>query len=60
MAPGRLTCSRHEASIPVIQSMVQSTGTPPKENPPTQSSFSVEAQATGTLASTTSNYIEHI
>ena len=55
MAPGRLTHSRGEASIP----MVQSIKTPPKANPPTQSSSSAEAQITGALTSTTGNYIEH-
>ena len=54
MALGQLTCSRGEASIPMVQSIVQSTETPPKANPPSQSSSSVE-----TLTSTTSNYIEH-
>ena len=49
MAPGRITHSRGEASIP----MVQSTGTLPEVNPSTQSSSSAEAQPTGTLASTT-------
>ena len=55
MAPGRLTRSQGEASILVVQS----TETPPKENPPAQSSSSVEAQTTGALTSTTGNYIEH-
>ena len=54
-APGRLTCSRGEASI----SVVQSTETPLEANPPTQSSSSAEAQTTGALTSTTGNYIEH-
>ena len=53
MAPGRLTRSRGEASIPVVQS----TETPLEANPPVQSSSSVEA--TDALTSTTSNYIEH-
>ncbi|KAK9997392.1 hypothetical protein SO802_022078 [Lithocarpus litseifolius] len=51
MAPGRLTCSRGEASIPVVQSAVQSTETPPEANPPAQSSSS--ADATDALTSTT-------
>ena len=58
MAPGRLTRSRGETSIPVVQSMVQSTETPPEVNPLAQSSSS--AKATDALTSTTSNYIEHI
>ena len=58
MAPGRLTRSRGEASIPVVRSTVQSTETPPEANPPAQSS-STEAQTTDALASTTGNYIEH-
>ncbi|XP_075645578.1 uncharacterized protein LOC142616658 [Castanea sativa] len=53
MAPGRLTRSRGEASIPVIQSTVQSTEKPPKADPPIQSSSSAEAQTTGALTSTT-------
>ena len=53
MAPGRITHSRGEASIPMVQSMVQSIGTLPEVNPSTQSSSSAEAQPTGTLASTT-------
>ena len=57
MAPGRLTRLRGEASIPVVQSTVQSTETPPEANPPAQSSFSVEA--TDILTSTTGNYIEY-
>ena len=57
MAPGRLTCLRGEASIPVVQSTVQSMETPPEVNPLAQSSFSVEA--TDALTSTTGNYIEH-
>ena len=59
MAPGRLTCSRGEASIPVVQSTIQYTKTPPEENPLAQSSSSAEAQTTGALTSTTGNYIEH-
>ena len=59
MAPGRLTCSQGEVSIPVVQSTVQYTETPLEANPPTQSSSSAEAQATGALSSTTGNYIEH-
>ena len=55
MAPGRLTRSRGEASIPVIQSTVQSTETPPEADPPIQSSSSAEAQTTGALTSTTGN-----
>ena len=55
MAPRQLTCSRGVASIP----MVQSTETPPEANPPAQSSFSMEAQTTDALTSTTGNYIEH-
>ena len=54
MAPGRLTCSRGEASIPVVQS----TETPLEANPPAQSASS--AEATDTLTSTTGNYIKHI
>ena len=59
MAPGRLTHSRGEASIPVVRSTVQSTETPLEANLPTQSSSSAEAQTTGALTSTTGNYIEH-
>ena len=59
MAPGRLTCSRGEASIPVVRSRVQSMETPPEANPPPQSSSSAEAQTTSALTSTTGNYIEH-
>ena len=59
MAPGRLTHSFGEASIPVVQSTVQSTETPSEVNPPAQSSSSAKAQTTGTLTSTTGNYIEH-
>ena len=55
MAPRQLTRSQGETSIPVVQS----TETPPKANPPAQSSSSAEAQTTGALTSTTSNYIEH-
>ncbi|KAK9984422.1 hypothetical protein SO802_033947 [Lithocarpus litseifolius] len=51
MAPRRLTRSRGEASIPVVQSAVQSTETPPEANPPAQSSSS--ADATDALTSTT-------
>ena len=57
MAPGRLTRSRGEASIPVVQSTVQSTETPIEVNLPTQSSYSVEA--IDALTSTTGNYIKH-
>ena len=57
MAPEQLTHSRGEASIPVIQSTVQSTETPVEVNLPTQSSSS--AEATDTLTSTTGNYIKH-
>ena len=57
MAPGRLTRSRGEASIPVVQSTVQSTETPVEVNLPAQSSSSVEA--TDALTSTTGNYIKH-
>ena len=53
MAPGRLTRSRGEASILVVQS----TGTPPEANPPAQSSSS--AEATDALTSMTGNYIKH-
>ena len=56
MAPGRLTRSRGEASIPVVQSTVQSTETPLEANPPVQSS---SAEATDALTSTTGNYIKH-
>ena len=59
MAPGRLTRSRGEASIPVVRSTVQSMETPPEANPPAQSSSSMEAQTTDALTSTTGNYIEH-
>ena len=58
MVPGRLTHSRGEASIPVIQSTVQSTETPVEVNLPTQSSSS--AEAIDALTSTTANYIKHI
>ena len=57
MAPGRLTRSRGEASIPVVQSTVQSTETPLEANPPVQSSSS--AEATDALTSTIGNYIKH-
>ena len=56
MAPGRLTSSRGEASILVVQSTVQSTETPLEANPPVQSS---SAEATDALTSTTGNYIKH-
>ena len=59
MASGRLKRSRHEASFLVFQSMKISSGPPPKANPPAQSSSSVEAQPTDTLAIMTGNYIEH-
>ena len=59
MAPGRLTRSRGEASIPVVRSTVQFTETPPEANPLAQSSSSTEAQTTDALISTTGNYIEH-
>ena len=57
MAPERLTRLRGEASIPVVQSTVQSTETPLEANPLAQSSSS--AEATDALTSTTGNYIEH-
>ena len=57
MTPGRLTRSRGETSIPVVQSTVQSTETPLEANPPAQSSSS--AEATDALTSTTGYYIEH-
>ena len=57
MAPGRLTRSRGETSILVVQSTVQSTETPVEVNLPAQSSSS--AEATDALTSTTGNYIEH-
>ena len=57
MAPGRLTRSQGEASIPVVQSTVQSTETPLEANPPVQSSSS--AEATDALTSTIGNYIKH-
>ena len=53
MALGRLTRSRGEASIPVVQS----TETPVEVNLSAQSSSS--AEATDTLTSTTGNYIKH-
>ena len=59
MAPGQLTRSRGEASIPVVRSTVQSTETPPEANPPAQSSSSTEAQTTDALTSMTGNYIDH-
>ena len=55
MAPRRLTRSRGEASVP----MVQPTETPPEVNPLAQSYSNAEAQTTGALTSTTDNYIEH-
>ena len=57
MAPRRLTRSRGETSIPMVQSTVQSTETPIEVNLPAQSSSS--AEATDALTSTTSNYIKH-
>ena len=57
MAPGQLTRSRGEASIPVIQYTVQSKETPVEVNLPAQSSSS--AEATDALTSTTGNYIKH-
>ena len=57
MAPGRLTRSRGEASILVVQSTVQSTETPLEANPLAQSSSSSEAK--DALTSTTGNYIKH-
>ena len=57
MAPGRLTRSRGEASIPMVQSMVQSTETPVEVNLPAQSSSN--AKATDALTSTIGNYIKH-
>ena len=57
MAPGRLTRSRGEASIPVVQSMIQFTETPVEVNLPTQSSSN--AETTDALTSTTGNYIKH-
>ena len=57
MAPGRLTCLWGEASIPMVQSTVQSTETPVEVNLPTQSSSS--AEAIDTLTSITANYIKH-
>ena len=59
MTPGRLTRSRGEASIPVVQSTVQSTETPLETNPPAQSSSSAEVQTTGALTGMTGNYIEY-
>ena len=53
MASGRLTRSRGETSI----SVVQSTETPLEANPPARNSSS--AEATDALTSTTGNYIEH-
>ena len=57
MAPGRLTRSRGEASIPVVQSTVQSTETPVEVNLPAQSSSS--AEATDALTSMTGNCIKY-
>ena len=57
MAPGRLTRSRGEVSIPVVQSTVQFTETPLEANPPVQSSSS--AEATNAVTSATGNYIKH-
>ena len=57
MATGQLTRSRGEASIPVVQSTVQSIETPVEVNLPAQSSSS--AEATDALTSTTGNYIKH-
>ena len=59
MEPRRLMRSRGEASIPVVQSTIQSMKTPLEANPPAQSSSSTEAQATSTLTSMTGNYIKH-
>ena len=59
MAPGQLTRSRGEASIPVVKSTIQSMETPNEANPPAQSSSSAEAQTTSTLTSMTGNYIKH-
>ena len=59
MALGRLTRSQGETSFLVVQSTIQSMGTPPEANPPPQSSSSAEAQTTSALTSTTGNYIEH-
>ena len=53
MAPGRLTRSRGEASIPVVLS----TETPVEVNLPAQSSSN--AEATDALTSITGNYIKH-
>ncbi|XP_050242128.1 uncharacterized protein LOC126691092 [Quercus robur] len=58
MAPGRLTCSRCEASIPVVQSTVQSTETPLEANPLVQSSSN--AEATDALTSTTGSTSRNI
>ena len=57
MTPGRLTRSRGDASIPVVQSTIQSSETPLEANPPAQSSSS--AEATDALTSMTGNYIKH-
>ena len=59
MAPRRLTRSRGETSISMVQSTVQSTETPPEANPLAQSSSNTEAHTTDALTSTTGNYIEH-
>ena len=57
MAARWLTRSRGEASIPVVQSTVQSMETPVEVNLPAQSSSS--AEATDALTSITGNYIKH-
>ena len=54
----RLTHWQSEASIPMVQSTIQSTEIPPEVNPLAQSSSS--AEATNALINTTGNYIEHI
>ena len=59
IVPGRLTRSRGEKSILMVRSTVQSTETPPKANPPAQSSSSAKAQTTSLLTSMTGYYIEH-
>ena len=59
MVLGRLARSQGETSIPVVRSTVQSTETPPKANPPAQSSSSAKAQTTSLLTSMTGYYIEH-
>ena len=58
MTPWWLTRSRGEASIPVVQSTIQSMETPLEANPLAQSSSS--AEATDALTNMTDNYIEHI